>query len=100
MEEFKHMTPKELGYCVKGYKLRQKMRDDEVWEAIGNYIIPAVAIGASKIFGEEKINYPKKPVTSKPERISEEQTIEEKRKAFVMKMKTMKANWDVSHPKE
>lgn len=99
MEEFKHMTPKELGHCVKGYKLRQRMRDDEVWEIVGNYIIPAVAIGASKIFGKGKTEYPKQPITSKPERISKEQSIEEQRRAFVMRMRAMKANWDINHPK-
>lgn len=43
LEEFKHMTPKELGYCVKGERIKQKIKDEEMWR-MGLYVQSAVSV--------------------------------------------------------
>ena len=42
MEEFKHLNPKKLEYCLKGYKLKKKMEDEIAWAQWGNYVDRAV----------------------------------------------------------
>lgn len=42
LEQFKKLTPKTLGYCLKGEELRRKEYDSEMWSWWGNYGISAV----------------------------------------------------------
>lgn len=44
MEEFKHLNPKKLEYCLKGYKLKKKMEDEIAWAQWGNYGISALVV--------------------------------------------------------
>lgn len=63
MEEFKHMTPKELGYCIKGERIRQKIKDEEMWR-MGIYMQAAVSVAVEhNLAGRKaKSKYIEKPL--------------------------------------
>lgn len=64
VEEFKHLTPRKLGYCLKGHKLERKMRDEEMWLWFGTYGISAVSAAIQQCFGKSrtKPKYIEKPI--------------------------------------
>lgn len=94
---FRHLTPTELEYCLKGYKMKQRAHDIETWEAIVNYVIPAIKIGVrAGAWGKGKVDFPQEPAKISEE-IQSEKTLQERRDAFVAKMRTMKTNWDINH---
>lgn len=100
--EFKFLTPKKLELCLKGHEIRKKMIDDMLWSAFGNYGIPATAIGASKLFSNDKVSFPDKPISlelGENKALSKEEDIRLQREAFMMKMQAIKANYRLSHDK-
>ena len=64
LEEFKKLTPKTLGYCLKGEELRRKERDSEMWSWWGNYGISAVTFALDHCLNgkKAKTKYLKKPL--------------------------------------
>ena len=64
-----------------------------------DYGIPAIAIGVrTGAWGKGKIDYPKEPTVRKQELTEAE--MQKKREEFVMKMRIMKMNWDLSHSRK
>ena len=71
-----------------------------MWSVCGNYVLPAVRVAVEHcLYGKKSQS--KYPETSISEQLKpSEESIERQREAFVMKMRTMKANWDVTHGKD
>lgn len=72
------MTPKELGYCIMGEKLKQKQRDKEMWQWLGSYGISMVSVAVEHCLAGRKATseYIKEPITQTAERnkpLSEEE---------------------------
>lgn len=57
------MTPAQLGCCIKGYELKRKMQDDNMWNWWGNYGISAMMFAIEHCFAKRpKTEYIKKPI--------------------------------------
>lgn len=54
VEEFKHLTPRKLEYCLKGYNMNRQMRDREMWLWFGNYGLSAVSVAAEHCLAGKK----------------------------------------------
>ena len=100
IEEFKHMTPTEFEYCLKGYKIRRNAQNIDLWTYAVTYLIPAIKFGVrSGAWGKDKVDFPSEPIKLNNNEEPTEDEIEKKRKEFALQMKTMKANWDLTHKK-
>lgn len=66
MEEFKHLTPKKLEYCLKGFCIEQKRKDEEMWR-MGLYVQSAVSTAVERNLAGKKAKseYIKEPLLSK-----------------------------------
>lgn len=106
LQEFKHLTPKKLEYCLKGYKIRQKMQDEDMWH-MGVYIQYAVSFAVEHcLFGDKaKSKYPEMPLLQKNEQkrdaddysnLSEEEKIKKTQELF-MQLEIMGANFNLNH---
>lgn len=60
--EFMHSLPNDLHVFFKSYKLRRKIRDEEMW-CMGKYVGIAVSVAMDHAFNGRKSNskYPDKP---------------------------------------
>lgn len=103
IEEFKHMTPIKLGYCLKGYRLQRKMRDEEMWLWFGNYALSSVAVAVDhNLRGDKaKSEYMEHPIMREDE---EKQRITEEEKQrqvdlFFARENARRANWKRHHKK-
>lgn len=79
------------------------MRDEEMWMWCGNYMLSAVTVAVEhNLAGKKaKSEYIKEPLLHDLEdHEPTEDEIQKKREEFVMRMRTMKANWDLTHPKK
>ena len=92
--------PSDLQPYADAYAMEQRNRDAEMWSVCGNYVLPAVRVAVERcLYGKKSQS--KYPDTSIIEQIKpSEENIERQREAFVMKMRTMKVNWDVAHGKD
>lgn len=61
--EFRHLTPKKLGYCLKGLRIEQKRKDEEMWR-MGLYVQSAVSTAVEhNLAGKKaKSKYIEKPI--------------------------------------
>lgn len=104
MQEFKHLTPKKLGYCLKGYGISQKRKDEEMWR-MGLYVQSAVstAIEHNLAGKKAKSKYVERPLlenTAIKDKEMTENEIKQKRLSFISKMSVMKANFDSTKKEE
>lgn len=78
MEEFKHMTPKELWYCVKGERIKQKIKDEEMWR-MGIYVQAAVSVAVEHNLAGRKARskYIEKPLLQSVFEVKEKSTYKE-----------------------
>lgn len=105
LEEFEHMTPTELGYCLKGYEMRRKMQDRAVWEYFGTYGLSAVmtavehCLAGSKAVSKyiEKPNLQDGTLQSRP--LTEEEKMLEVDKFFAQE-EARRINWRRTHRKK
>lgn len=103
-ETFLHLTPKRLNYFIEGYKIKQKMRDEEMW-LLGQYFMSALdatvcnhALWRGKHGKPSK--YIEKPILQTEETKEKVLTEEEKKKQlekFVLSMKLMEKNYKAEH---
>ena len=63
IEEFKHLNPTKLGYCLKGYAIQERRKDAQVWAWLGNYGLSAVSTAIEHNFSKHpKSKYIEKPM--------------------------------------
>lgn len=69
MEDFKHLNPKKLEYCFKGYKMRREMEDREAWLNWGAYGTSALIFSIDHCLNGKKAQskYIEEPIQSKNE---------------------------------
>ena len=102
MEEFKHMNPTKLGYCLKGYEMKRKARDAEVWSYFGTYGISAVLTAVEHCLAGQKAvsEYIKTPnlqdgtIRNRP--LTEEEKMREVDKFFAQE-EARRINWKRTH---
>lgn len=95
------MTPKELGFCLKGWELKQKEKEIYFWKMTAAYLIPGLAISTRKgAWGKDNLEYPQNPVIDKCAELNGEEDLQRQREEFVLNMRLRKVNWDLSHPKK
>lgn len=82
--------------------MRRKLHDEDMWMWWAAYARPSVAMGVNQGFaGKGKIIYPKNPIMRNMNAGEATETDKQrKREEFVMRMRSMKANWDLTHEKE
>lgn len=107
LQEFKHLTPKKLEYCLQGYKIRRKMQDENMWR-MGLYVQSAVATAIEHNFSKKaKSKYIEKPILQDSEQngemtqddyshLSEEEKIK-KTQDFFAKIERMGENFNRHH---
>lgn len=105
---FWHLTPKKLMAFYDAYKIKQKIKDQEMWY-MGQYVADALNATVCNSFlwkgkGEEPNKYPEKPYSYS--RLSNgdnnELSEEEKQKAvdlFFAQERARRVNWRRSHKK-
>lgn len=91
-----------LERCFEGFRIARERKDNEMWLWFGTYGISAFSFAIDHCFNgkQAKTEYLAQPLLSnKTENDSEmsESEIQRQREALVMKFKTMKANFDISH---
>ena len=110
-ETFWHLTPKKLQTFTEAYKLRQKMRDEEMWLQ-GRYIHDAFLVGLSHFgasFGKKKSDakYPEQPYMEMAKIQKEEQekqTSEEEKQRmienYMLRLQIMGSNFERANKKK
>lgn len=93
--------PSDLKPYLLAYEQEQVTKDRQIWNWIGNYGISALIVAIDHCFNGEKAKteYIKSSITDM-KKIDTQQSIQQQREAFVMKMRTIKTNWDLTHPKK
>lgn len=99
------MAPTELGYCLKGYEMRRKMQDREVWEYFGTYGLAAVMTAVEHCLAGSKavLKYIEKPnlqdgtLQSRP--LTEEEKMLEVDKFFAQE-EARRINWRRTYRKK
>ena len=102
LEEFKHLNPQKLVYCLEGYKIKRKQRDEEMWLWWGNYGLSAVLFAVEHCLAGKKARtkYIDKPIFQAMEEQNKTMTEEElqkQRELFVAKLQIMQTNFEMSH---
>lgn len=102
IEDFKHLNPRKLGYCLEGYKLKQKRRDEEMWMWWGNYGISAVIFAVEHCLAGRKARakYIEKSIFQQMEdqnKSMTEKELQKQRELFVAKLQIMQTNFEMSH---
>ena len=105
LEEFKHMTPAELGHCIKGYELRMKMQDRVAWEYFGSYGLSAVMTAVEHCLAGPKAvtKYIEKPNLQEGILSNRPLTEEEKMKEvdrFWAQEEARRVNWRRNHKRK
>lgn len=105
LEEFKHLNPRKLGYCLEGYKLKQKQRDEEMWMWWGNYGISAVTFAVEHCLAGKKARtkYIEKSIFQQMEEENKtftEEELQKQRELFVAKLQVMQSNFELTHKKK
>lgn len=59
--EFKHMNPKMLEMCMKGYEQRRRLEDEQWFLRFREYGIISAALGVRLGMNKGKVEYPDKP---------------------------------------
>ncbi len=67
IEEFKHLNPKKLEWCYKGYKLKKEEEDRNSWQRWGDYGISALIFAIDHCLHGDKAKtaYVEKPISEK-----------------------------------
>ena len=72
-KEFRHLNPRKLEYCIKGYELKERRRDEEAWMWWGVYGYTALASAIERNFSKHpKAKYIEKPILQRETEESEE----------------------------
>lgn len=104
MEQFKHLNPTKLEYCLKGYELRRKMQDRDMWEYFGTYGLSAVMTAVEHCLAGRKAisKYIDKPNLQDGTRQNRPLTEEEKMREvdkFFAQEEARRINWRRTHGK-
>lgn len=93
-----------LEKCFDGFKLARERKDNEMWLWFGTYGISAFSFAIDHCINgnKAKTEYLEHPLLGGKDNDGEmsEDEIKRKREAFVLKMQTMKANFDIEHQKK
>lgn len=97
------MTPIMLKRCFDGFNLQRERQDSDMWLWFGTYGISAFSFAIDHCVNgrEAKTEYLEHPLLSKKDDDGEmsEEELKKQREEFVLKMQTMKANFDIAHRK-
>lgn len=97
------MTPRILRAVADGYAKHIEQQDYMNW-LNGHYMMSAVAVAIERNLAgkKSKSEYIKEPLLSqvKNEKNPDEEKLQKQRELFVEKLKTMQANYELSHPKK
>ena len=102
IEEFKHLNPKKLEWCYKGYKLKKEEEDRNSWQRWGDYGISVLIFAIEHCLNGRKAQskYIDKPIMERADIADNEKEIQKQRKAFLAGLMAMQANFELSHPKK
>lgn len=99
------MNPTKLGYCLKGYEMRRKSRDEEVWSYFGTYGLSAVMTAVEHCLAGRKAvtKYIAKPNLQDGIRQNRPLTEEEKMREvdrFFAQEEARRINWRRAHKRK
>ncbi len=102
--EFWHMNPRIISAIADGYNQRLQQVDYMNW-LNGSYMLSAVTVGVERNLAGRKARgeYIKEPILSRAQKDAQpltEDTLQKQRELFVEKLKTMQANFELSHRKK
>lgn len=98
------MCPSDLSPYAEAYFIEKKTKDAEIWSWCGNYVASAVYVAVDHVvtgmFGKKaSSSYIKEPLMKDTEQEMTQDELQKEREALVMRLRTMKANWDIAHKK-
>ena len=90
---------------MKGYKIRQKIQDEQMWAWFGSYAFSAVNVAVDgNLHGRKaKSKYIEKPIMRSIEEQNEpmsEEELQKQRELFVARLQVMQSNFELNHKKE
>lgn len=96
--------PKELEPYFEAYKVKVKMRDEEMW-LMGIYVHSAVQVAVEHCLAgrKAKSKYIEEPFLQKHEKDNQplsKEELQRQRELFVAKLEVMKANFEINHNKD
>lgn len=102
--EFWGMNPRIIQAIADGYAKRIEQQDRMNW-LNGHYILSAVTVGVERNLAgkKSKAEYIKEPLWGQMQKENtpmSEKELQKQRELFVEKLKTMKSNYELSHPKK
>lgn len=82
IEEFKHLNPKKLEWCYKGYKLKKEEEDRNSWQRWGDYGISALIFAIEHCLNGRKAQskYIDKPIMERADIADNEKKFRSKEK--------------------
>lgn len=103
-EKFWDSTPEELKPYLKAHELKQKAKDNDMWQ-MGIYVMSAVqAAVQNSLFGRKsKAEYLKEPLTNKvheKKKMLTEKDKKSEREKLLMTLQLMQANFELNHSKD
>lgn len=95
------MCPSDLSPYAEAYFIEKKTKDAEIWSWCGNYVLSAVLVSVEHVLAGKKASssYIKEPLMNDAEQEMTQDELQKEREALVMRLRTMKANWDIAHKK-
>ena len=98
--EFKHMNPKMLEMCMKGYEQRRRLEDEQWFLRFREYGIISAALGVRLGMNKGKVEYPETPILYEEDEATKEERLQKQREAFLGGLLAMQANFELNHPKK
>ena len=82
--------------------MERRSKEADIWTWCGNYVASAVLVSVEHVLAGKKAQskYIKEPLLKDVSTEMTQDDLQKEREAFVMRLRTMKANWDISHKKE
>lgn len=95
------MCPSDLSPYADAYFIEKKSTDAEIWSWCGNYVLSAVLVAVEHVLEGEKASssYINEPLMKDASQEITQDELQKEREALVMRLRTMKVNWDISHKK-
>lgn len=98
IDEFLHLTPKKLKYCLEGHRLKKKIDDESMWNWFGNYAISAFIVAIDIAFNgkKSKAEYIDLPLlaTEEEREAKRERDLQKQRDEFLQMLLGMQKNFE------
>lgn len=99
IDDIDNSSPADLKPYADAYYLERKTKDADAWSWCGNYVMSAVVVAVDHVLNGRKAEsqYISEPVLQDTNEEMTQDELQREREALVMRLRTMKANWDIAN---